>query len=142
MKELFIVTAVSTFLVVAVLPMFAEAAATSSVNQVNVTCVRSAVAKREKFTATSYAVSVEAVRSALLIRSSALDVAWNVQERKSRSATVRDTWKAFYTSSQAARKALRQSTLAGWKQFRIERKACGTLGAIEEPDGQSIDSTL
>lgn len=88
-------------------------------------CIRTAVIKREAATASSYATFNTSVSAAISARGTALAAAWNIAVTADRNAAIKTAWKNYHTSVKTAAQKHRTDTRTAWQTFRTERRACG-----------------
>ncbi len=148
-KKILITMLFASFLVSAgVLSVMAQTAATESDLSIpisvkratlDLTCMKSAVEKRENAIIAAWDKFSGAVKSALEMRKSELLAAWDIQDKTQRRAAIQAAWTKFRTSRISATQTLRQERLESWKQFRIDRAACGSGPTGEDP---AVDMTL
>lgn len=110
--------------------------------KLDITCVQTAVEKREAAVAASVDTYYSALKTALSVRRDALKTAWAITDNKARSTAVNAAWKTFQDSRKAAQKIYRDSRNAAWKTFSTDRKACGLSSSAEEGVGRSNDLNL
>jgi len=107
--------------------------------QVDLTCMVSAVAKREAATSTAFSAFSTAMQSALSARSSALSAAWAMTDAQARRAAIKAAWSTFRQAKRTARMHYNTAIRAAWSTFKTDAKTChGSSG--EEGGGQGQDN--
>ncbi len=91
---------------------------------INLSCIASAVAKRESAIQSAFSAMSSSWSSALATRASDLSSAWAMTDKTARNSAVRAAWKKFQDSQKAAKKAYNDARKAAWSQFTTDRKAC------------------
>lgn len=102
------------------------ATTTPVIKQVDIACVKTAVAKRESAVQTAFSVYSSSINGALSTRASELSAAWDIADIRQRRAAIAAAWAKYRTGRMSANKTLRQARLAVWQQFTVDRKACGS----------------
>ncbi len=67
----------------------------SMAGEVNLVCMQNAVLKRETAIASALDAYYNAEKAALTARTSALNSAWGIADRKARRAALKSAWKTF-----------------------------------------------
>lgn len=97
-----------------------------------VTCVQTALDKRENAIIGGHDAYNTAVKTALTKRLESLKTAWAQTDRKSRNEKKNEAYKTFKSDVQTANTALRVIRNGAWKTFETEAKACGVKGGTGE----------
>lgn len=99
------------------------------------TCVRTAIAKREAAILTSNSTLFTATNSGLVARAAALNTVWTLTgqtDRKMARQTAWNNWKVVVKSAQSADKTSRNTA---WKTYRTEAQTCKVPEALTETEG-------
>jgi hypothetical protein len=107
-----------------------------------VSCVISAVDKRDTAIIAAFDTYTSAARSALTVRKDALKVAWAIADTSQRKTAIRAAHKTYRSSVMTARNNFKNAKKTAWKQFKSDAKLCGTSVPSEEFEGQSTDNLL
>lgn len=92
----------------------------------NIACVKTAVEKRETTIGGAFDTFATTIKSALEMRKTELSAGWTITDRAQRKTAITAAWKKFKKSHVAGRKTLNETRVSTWKQFSLDRKACGT----------------
>ncbi len=104
----------------------------------NLTCVQSAVNKREGAVGSAFDAFNLSVKSALSSRRTALNSAWSLTNAKDRRVALKTAWQNWKTSWRSAAKALRDARNAAWTQYKTDLKACNANSSDEPGSGNDI----
>jgi hypothetical protein len=122
------------------------AGSAEAITTANLSCVKSAVEKRETVLATAISTHASAIESALSARKSALVAAWGIAERVPRRNAIKSAWKAFKTSAKSAHHDARTAKNTAWRTFNADVKACGgetsAVAASDENDTEKSDNVI
>lgn len=118
-------------------PVFAERAP----KKVDLTCMKTAVEKRENAIIASKETSFASMDTAFKTRRDALKAAWDTTDAKDRREAINAAWKAFRDSHKAARTQLRTDDKALWSTFKTDAKQCKVDSSSSNSDraGEKID---
>ena len=125
-----------------------DAAAARVADGIDLTCIQTAVGKRDDAIIAAHGVFAAAIKQALTTRRDALKAAWGLTDRAARRKAIQEAWRAYESAAKAARKTLHDAVKATWKQSEIDRRACVKSGspnapASDDATNQGIDiSTL
>lgn len=97
------------------------------------TCVRTALGKREAAVLASFTTTSSAISSSFSTRTTALDAAWSIADRLTRKQAIDTAWKNWNTSSKTARDADKKARDLAWKNYKTEVQTCKVPEALEEP---------
>lgn len=119
------------------IPVLAEYAP----KKADLTCMRTAVGKREDAIVAAKEKSFASLDAAFKTRKDALKSAWDKTDAKERRSAINAAWKAFKESHKAARAQLRTDDKSAWTTFKSESKKCkvdsSSLGS--DKAGEKID---
>lgn len=138
-KLLFLSAVASLFAVTTVSPALAgkgPTAADPAVMQAQLTCMATAVDKREVAIQAALDVYYTAAKTSLQTRQTGLKAAWAVQDRDARKKAIKDAWTAFKGTWRNESKKMNKARNAAWQQFNVDRKACGVASADEPRYGE------
>ncbi len=119
-------------------PTFNHATTTPKKKIIDLSCMQAAVSKRETAVINAYDTYSTAITATLQTRKSALVAAWTITDTKQRWTAIMKAWTTFWKDRKAARQTFRMTRNAAWKQFKIDRKACGAGPTGEDP-GSELD---
>lgn len=107
--------------------LFADHATSTNtaLSSTTVTCIQSALDKRENAIISSQDVFNTSIKNALSARLSALKASYTEVTKQSRKQKREDAYKQFRSSAQTAHNTLRSSKNAAWNTFSTDMKACG-----------------
>lgn len=117
------------------------AATTTQATSTQVSCIQSALDKRENSLITAVDTFNGSIKAALTKRLAGLKDAWAQTDKSVRMSKRNEAYKAYRTDVQAANTALRTTKNASWKTFDTDMKACGVRGHGETPS-QIISNNL
>ncbi len=100
-------------------------------------CVATAVAKRESAIQSAFSTFSTSITAALQTRASELASAWSMSDKTARNKAIQDAWKKFSDSKKAARTTYNSAMRTAWNEFATDRKACKAPATGES---QSTDS--
>ncbi len=109
-------------------------------NQLDPACMQNAVEKRDNAIIARVDSFATFVKGALEIRRDAQKTAWTITDKKQRQAALKNAWAKFKGTWAKAFKKLRTDRTTAWKQFYIDRKACGSNAPINDKTTESADS--
>lgn len=115
---------------------------TGGSSRVNLSCVITALDKREAAIQSAASTHASAVQTALQNRKSALDSAWSNTDRKSRRVAIRAAWRDFQTAVRKTRSDYRTAARAAWNAFYPDRKSCGRGAASDDPATHAVDQSF
>lgn len=101
--------------------------------QLDLTCMKTAVEKRENAIEATWDKFSASIKSALETRKSELSTAWGITNRLERAKAINAAWTKFRMSRISARKTLDVERQAAWQQFIADRKVCGSGPTGEDP---------
>ena len=93
------------------------------------TCLRTAVAKRESALMGGVTMMNSTISSAFMTRASALDSAYQVSDKEARKTAVDTAWSTFRSSTETAQKTTQDTQKSTWDIFKTDTKACNVWGA-------------
>ncbi len=93
------------------------------------TCLRTAVAKRESALMGEVTMMNSTISSAFMTRATALDSAYQVSDKEARKTSVDTAWSIFKSSTDIARKTGQDTQKSTWDTFKTDTKACNVWGA-------------
>jgi len=106
-------------------------------------CIANAVEKRDNATLAGMDSHYTTLRNLVVVRARDLKNAWlQFSDRKARRAEIARVWNKYRTD---IRYMQRQSSVLKtntWKQFTIDRKACGTYATADDYTSAGVDSSL
>jgi hypothetical protein len=105
--------------------------------QIDWVCVQTVTDKREGSVYSAYEIKANAIMSALKAKRTALQVALKLTDQKERVKARNKAWSDYKTAVKNANKTYRDAVNAAWKQYKIDRKACG-LYSEAEPVGLEL----
>lgn len=119
------------------IPMIVSAQAATPVttnqgNGLNVSCIQTAIAKRDTALSADMTTFSTSIISALSARSTALQAAIALPTRTERVAARTAAYTAFKTSTTAAHTTLKASRTNEWTTYSSDVKACGSVN-LEAP---------
>jgi hypothetical protein len=112
--------------------------ATSTATTTQITCVNTALDKRENALIVGHDAFAASIKTALQNRLTGLKAAWAETTKKAKQEKRNVTYKAFRTESQAAHTAMKTARLNAWRAFDTDMKACGVRGHGETPNTVSL----
>lgn len=127
---------------VAVAAVAAPGSAPTPKKKVNLTCIQTAVEKRENAIIAAVDAYATKVKTALIARRDTLKAAWNKTDAKERRDGIRAAWNAFRGTWKNANRDLHVARKAAWEQFKKDRRACGKAESPEDTAGQAADANL
>ena len=101
--------------------------------EVDLTCMKNAVEKRESALKTARETYFNKVMQAYEARKSALLDAWTIQNNKERQKKIHEAWKNFRESVRSAWLEYKKEHNQIWKTFVQERKNCKANPTGENP---------
>ena len=114
----------SLILATFVLPVFAEDTAQTQ-NRVDLICMQKAVEKRDTAVIAAFDVFSFSIKSALQMRLEELKAAWSIENPAERKKAIKSAWEKYRTAVKSARQTFQGARKTVWKQFNVDRKACG-----------------
>jgi hypothetical protein len=108
---------------------------------VQISCVKSAITKREDALVLGRTAYMTAVTNAYAVRKNAILAAWDKTTVQERRMAVRAADKSFKDSSKSARSTWETSRKSAWSVFGTEKKNCGVSGKSSET-GESKNDTF
>ena len=127
-----------------VLPAFAHddegrrrsvAQAPATLDAVQLSCMQSAVGKREGAIGAAFDAFAASVKAAFEARKGALNTAWGNADKEARREAIRAAWKNFRDAKKTARRTFDQSRRGTWKQFKEDRRTCNVSDEGGEHEG-------
>jgi hypothetical protein len=113
----------------------AMAATKNATSTTNLSCVKTAVEKRENAIISAYDKLATDMKAALEKRKNALIQAWGISDAKARRAARLAVWKTYKIDQLTARKTNREAIKNAWQQFYTDGKACKVEVQGAEPAG-------
>ena len=105
--------------------------------QLDIACIKTAVEKRENAIQSAWDKFSVSIKSALEMRKGELIAAWDITDKVQRRNAINAAWMKFKNSRISARKTLNEERRAIWKQFKTDRRLCGS-GPTGENQGTDI----
>ena len=105
---------------------------------VDITCMKTAVEKRENALLVAYDVYSGKLRAARETRKTDLLAAWSVQDPKERHAAVKAAWEKFRQGVKTAAGEWNQNRKTIWIQFAQDAKNC-RASAAETQDLEKVE---
>jgi hypothetical protein len=112
----------------------AKTAAKSSTQAADISCIKTAVEKREKAIQAAMEEFNKSVKSDLKDREKALLAAWSITDVAKRRASIKSAWSTFNTSFKTDKKTFNDAVKAARTQFAADVKACKGTITTEEPE--------
>lgn len=113
-----------------------NATSTHAIKQIDATCVKAAVEKREGAVATAFDAKSTCIKNALIARKNSLVNAWaNKTDVKERNSAIKTAWDTFRQTKNDCQKTYKDAITNTWKQFRTDAKNCGHYGTELESEG-------
>lgn len=109
---------------------------------VNLPCIQAAIGKREDAIIAAVTAFHGSITTTLQTRKTELNAAWSIVVAKDRKMAIRQVWKKFQQAERQANKIKRAAKGAAWKQYRVDRRACGPAHATDDLGTESSDSQL
>jgi hypothetical protein len=94
-------------------------------NNINVTCVQTALDKRENSIMTAHDAFNTAIKNALSTRLTSLKASYTEPTQTLRKTKRQQATTAFKTATQAAHTNMRTARVSAWNTFNTDMKACG-----------------
>ncbi|MCR4274716.1 MAG: hypothetical protein NUW02_01550 [Candidatus Campbellbacteria bacterium] len=91
---------------------------------VDLTCMQTAVEKRENTIITAWDTLHTTATTALKARRDALVEAWKIEDRKERNAAIKAAWKSFKDAKKGMWRTWNSARKSAWKTFKTDAKAC------------------
>jgi len=107
---------------------------------IDLACMQTAIGKRDGAIISALDAYYNAAKSALTTRQSALQAAWGMTDKKTRTSAQRKAWSDYRASIKTARKTFQNARTSAWKGFATDAKAC--RGTTEEFGSQTTDEQL
>jgi hypothetical protein len=101
--------------------------------EVDLTCMKNAVEKRENALKTARETYFNKISQAYDERKTALSNAWAIQNHKERQRAITTAWNNFRKSVKSAWSEYRKAHNQIWKTFVQDRKNCGSGPTAENP---------
>ena len=117
----------------------AQAGNASKRPKLDLSCMQTAVQKRDSSIIAAFDVFHTSLSGALTARRDALSTAWGITDARQRRAAIKSAWDAFKASKDSAVKTLRNSRNDAWKQFVADGKACKTPVANDDSSTSVVD---
>jgi len=115
--------------------------ASSTIANVDLSCVAAAVAAREAALGTAAGANAASLTSAYTDRAAALASAYAQTDKTEIKKAVKDAWAKFGAALRLAHKSWKSAQQAAWTQFRTAVKACGTgASAVTDSANASADA--
>lgn len=111
---------------------------TTTTNSTMLTCVASAIAKRESAIQAAFATLSDSWKSALTTRVSDLAAAWTMTDKTVRRTAIKEAWKKFADSKKLAKKTYNDARKVAWSQFATDRKDCRASNTGENAGGDAL----
>ena len=106
---------------------------------VDLTCMTTAVDKREDAIASENTTFASAWSAAYSARKSALDNAWTLTDAKARRIAIKSAWTAYAGSVKSARKTWNTDRSATWTAFKTDAKACHASASDMEAGASVVE---
>jgi hypothetical protein len=141
-KSKFMKKIISSILIVLIfgIGLIAFAETTNAKKTVDLTCMQSAVEKRDGAIITAWDKYTASVKSALETRKSALKSAWTITEKTERISAIKTAWNNYKSSIKTTRQTWMKERKATWQTWKTDAKACA--GNAEDKTTESVDNTL
>lgn len=104
----------------------------TSLATTTVSCVQTALEKRENALISGHDSYNTAVKTALTKRLENLKTAWALPERKDRAEKRQSAYKTFKSDMQTANLAMKTARNTAWRTYETDAKACGVKGGTGE----------
>ncbi len=134
-KKVALIILTSAILAITALTVMAQQTTTSpsKVKTPDLSCIKSAVIKREDALQTAWQKLSNSITSALQTRETKLTAAWDIADKKQRKDAIQAAWSEFKRAKKSAVNTHRQERIASWEQFKKDRRACGSVPTWENP---------
>lgn len=120
------------------MPALAYGGSSSDSSSTDLSCMQSAVEKRDNAIIDAWDDLHDDMTAALTERRDDLKSAWGLSDKKERRAAIKAAWKAFKAARKDAHKAFGAARKDAWKTFKTDAKAC--KGSGEETESESADA--
>jgi predicted negative regulator of RcsB-dependent stress response len=115
-----------------------QANTTSTNSSMMLTCVATAVAKREAAIQSAFSTFSSSMTAAFQTRSTALAAAWAMTDKTARNSAIKAAWSTFNESAKMAKRTYNTDRLSTWNQFSTDRKTCHAPATGESASADSI----
>lgn len=105
-----------------------------------VTCIKTALEKRENTVISAVTTYQGSNLTALTTRKTALLAAWDKTTKSEVKTAVAAAWKAYKTSLSTLKSTLHTARDAAWKAYKTEVKTCKSTSLVESVDTSSANS--
>jgi len=137
-KKMLLTSLIAALILVAV-PTLAKKDATTTLDP---TCIKNAIEKRDTAIIATVNRFQTTIVNALNTRKTALKAAWEKTDRSERRTAIKEAWTAYKKAAKDARQTLKTEKKAAWKQYHMDRKACGISGASDDNAGEGVDTNI
>lgn len=127
-KHVLISAAILASFLIAGVPVLAK---TKTTNPAKLSCIQTAVSKREASLITGYQALTTSIVGALNQRKTELNTAWGNTSVAERRVAIKNAWKMFGDNDKAAHVTWRTAKASAWATFKAESKACGASAALD-----------
>lgn len=103
------------------------------------TCVRTAVAKRETGILSAFTTLSATTNSGYITRAAALNTAWTLSGRTERKMAIDTAWRTWKDVMKVARDTYKTSHKAALSAFRVEAQTCKVPEALADADKESSE---
>ncbi len=139
-KKLFVLFVFAAIVMIA-LPALAKKNA-ANLTTVDTTCIKNAIEKRDNAVISALNIFNSSVSLALAARRDALKAAWDLTDKAQRKEALKTAWGNYKTSLKDSRTTLKDTKKTTWKQFYIDRKACGKAVSGEDNSAEGTDANI
>ena len=125
MKKLLAYSALGLMVLGITSPVLAQSTSTTTSSSSMLTCMQSAVEKRE----TSIISAVDTFHGSISkihnVRKTALVDAWKIEDKVSRNEARKTAWTTYRTDAKSAHSTMKSSRQSAWSTFKTDRISCG-----------------
>lgn len=105
-------------------------------------CMQVANEKRDNAVIAAAKIYSADLIKALEVRRDSLKAAWGMTDPAARQKAIKAAWDTFRSSKKKAVSAWKEARKNAWRQYYVDRKACGARGASEDKANESADTDL
>jgi hypothetical protein len=105
-------------------------------------CMQTAVDKRDTAIITAIEKYYTTTKTAFETRKNALKTAWGTTDRTQRKTALKAAWDTFKGTWRKASRDLQVGKKTTWRQFNIDRKACGATIRSDDLTTETVDAQL
>lgn len=105
-------------------------------------CMVDAVEKRDNAILTGMDSSYSTQRNLIVVRGRDLKNAWMISDRQERRAEIARIWNKYRADIKYMQRRSNIMKTNVWKQFMVDRKACGTYATADDYAGVGVDNSL